>query len=88
MIEVEAAEKILVGLAGPGVLRGHHARHGFHQFAHPEHGRNAQVGVPDQPLGGGVRVADLFRGPAEHDDFIEGLHVGLVCAGRPQRKQH
>jgi hypothetical protein len=33
VIEVETAQKILVGLAGPAVLRRHHARHDFNQFA-------------------------------------------------------
>ena len=71
VIEVEAAQEILVRLAAAGVLHGDHARHGFEQLGDAQHRPHEQVGAADGALARCLGRADELEAAAEHDDLFE-----------------
>jgi len=59
MIQVEAAQEILVGLARAGMLGRGEARHGLDQFARAKQGTNGEVRIGDASLAGRGRAAQV-----------------------------
>ncbi|CAI8847344.1 protein of unknown function [Methylococcus capsulatus] len=84
VVQVEAAQEILVGLAGAAVLRGQHAGHDLDQFAHPQQGPVLELVLAHHPLRGRLRQTyqvglapyDLDR--FEADRFFDDLRIILV----------
>jgi hypothetical protein len=68
MIEVEAAQEILVGLALTRMLSSDNAGHILHQFTGAGYWLILEIAVPDGPLAGAGRDADLRQGAAINDD--------------------
>src|SRR5262249_37590342 len=50
MIEIEAAQKILIGFPGATVLRHNHARHDFQDFPRPEKRPGFELDLPYPPF--------------------------------------
>ena len=78
VIEVEAAQEILVGLAGAGMLGGDEARDILRQLADPRDRLGGEVGIADDSLRSGLGGSDLLQLAAVDDD------LGLVVC-RPRR---
>ncbi len=78
VVEVEAAQEVLVRLAAARVLGGHHAGHGLEHVRHAQHGPHEQVGAGDGAFRGGTGRAEQLDAAAEHDDFLELAAVGAL----------
>ncbi len=84
MVQVEAAQEILIRLAAAGVLHGDHARHGLEQLGDLQHRPHEQVGPADGALAGGLGRADELEAAAEDDDLLQPfvrLRRGGCAAG-------
>jgi hypothetical protein len=82
VIEVEAAQEILVGLALAGVLGGHQPRHGFHDVAGTQQRTRAQLPRGDDALARAVRNALQVLAGALDDDFVQGGGGRFPCLQR------
>ena len=87
VVEIEAAQKILVGLAGAGVLGGDHSGHGFDQFADPQQWRQLEVGIADKSFRGSRRRADMMLRTPVYEDFLDDLipeipWIGMISGTR------
>ena len=85
VVEVEAAQVILVGLARAAVLRDDHAGNGLDDFARPEQRAQRELLVADHALVGGSGDADEAVFPALHQNFGQSRRrVGgrVVCCHR------
>ena len=60
MVEVEAAQEVLVGLAVAAVLRHDEARNGLQQLAGAQHRTGFELRARDRALARGFNVADEF----------------------------
>ena len=81
VIEIEAAQEVLVGLAAAGMLGGNQARHNFQQFSNPQQGSNGQVSAPDGTLAGRICGTDQLFGPPEDDDLLDLINNSLGFGG-------
>ena len=92
VIEVQAAQIILIRLARAGMLGRHHAGHYLGHFTNAQQWREANIGVADLAFGGRTRAADLLLRPAENDDFLNRLFLflwgsqGLIRRGRQNQR--
>jgi hypothetical protein len=87
VIEVEAAQEVLVGLAAARMLRGDHPRYRLQQFGGAQQRSHEQVAAADRPLARGVGDADLGLAAAE-DDHIRGDRALCRSAvGRGHRRR-
>ena len=73
VVEVYAAQEVLVGLAGAGVGGRNQTGHHFQQFCRAQDGADRQVGAADRAFAGGARNADLLLGAAEHEHRLRLL---------------
>ncbi len=71
VIEIEAAQEELIGLADAGVLSRDQARDALEQLADAADRPEAQVGLADPPLRPCRGEADLLGRSAEDDDFFD-----------------
>ena len=69
VIEVEAAQKVLVGLPTARVLGGYHSRHRFKQFGNPQQGPHQQVRSGNRAFTGRLGDADLGQTASEDHNF-------------------
>ena len=77
VIEVEAAQEILVRLARSRMLRGDDAGHILHQFTRPADRHIVEIGIADGALRSRNGDADLFDRAAIYDDGIAfGSRIG------------
>ncbi len=81
MIEIEAAQEILVGLARAAMLGRDHARHGLEQFGDLDQRAHEQVLSADAAFAGRTGHADLVLAAAEDDDLLAGIVrlIGIGC---------
>ena len=70
MIEIEASQKVLIGLAGPGVLGGDHAGDRFQQFRRLQEGPDQQVRSGNGALAGRMSDADLGLAPTKDHNLL------------------
>ena len=70
VIEIEATQEILVGLAASRMLRSDHARDRLQQFGNAQQRANQKVGTGDGALTCCMRNTDLRFAAAEHDDVV------------------
>jgi hypothetical protein len=71
VIEIEAAQEVLVRLAAPAVLRDDDAGHEFEHFGRTQRGPAFDQPRIDAPLTGGIGRADRVVVVSFHDDRIE-----------------
>ena len=77
VIEIEAAQEILVGLAGSGMLGGDQARHVLGQLADPADRLVLEVAIADRAFRRGDGLADpLERAPVDDQLLIAGSRLG------------
>ena len=88
VIEVEAAQEVLVGLARTGVLDGDQPGHGLEQLGNSQQRPDREVGAADGPLAGGVGPADERLAACEHDDFLEHIVVSSHRRGAGEQRRH
>ena len=87
VIEVEASQEILVGLAATRMLHSHHAGHRFQQIGGFEHRPHQQVGAADGAFTGGGGRAHQIGIAAEYDDLLGGLLRQGARAGNQRANQ-
>ena len=90
MVEIEAAQEVLVGLAVAGVLGNDHAGDGFQRFCRPQQGAVGQLPAADGPFGGAVGNAGQVLFAAADGDLLQCRQtagVGKVAGGEGQRDQ-
>jgi hypothetical protein len=78
VIEVEAAQKILVGLAGAGMLGGNQAGHVFRQLADARDRLGSEIGIADNAFRCCLGGPDLLQLATVDDDLL------LFLESRPQ----
>ena len=71
VVELDAAQEILVGLAATRVLRGDQARHYLEQLGNPQQRAHRQVGAADRALAGRDGGADQRLAAREDHDLVE-----------------
>ena len=78
VIEIEAAQEILVGLAVAAVLRDDEARHGLQQLAGAQHRAGFELRARDRALARRLHFADELVALRGDHDFVEivGGHAG------------
>ena len=78
VIEIEAAQEILVGLAVAAVLRDDEARNGLQQLAGAQHRAGFELRARDRALGRRFDAADELVALRRDHDFVEiiGGHAG------------
>ena len=87
VVEVEAAQEILVGLAAARMLRGDQAGDDFEQFADALQRAGVEIGAPDMALRSSVGDADeVLRTPINDDGGRVAGIGGLVGVERAARK--
>ena len=79
VIQVEAAQEVLVGLAAAGMLGCNEAGHHFQQFGHPQQWPHGKVGATDGSLAGGSGNANEPFCPAEDQHFLQLSVCGRRC---------
>ncbi len=72
VIQIEAAQEVLIGLAVAAVLRDDHAGHKFQQLAGPQRRTAGDQFCRHRDLAGGVRGADAVIVVAAHLDCVVG----------------
>ena len=82
MIEVEATQEILVGLAGTRVLCGNHAWNSLHKLADTKYGRHRNIVVTDDSLRSTFRDAHQLLSTRIDDEFLEDIRLPFVAVGR------
>ncbi len=90
MIEIEAAQEILVGLAAARMLRGHKAWYKLEQITTALQRAALDLFLPNAAFRCGYRFAHQVGTPADDVDLVkrqrDSLFVGENCR-RAQRKQ-
>jgi hypothetical protein len=86
VIEIEAAQEVLVRLARSGVLDGDQAGHGLQQLGHPQQGSDGEVCAAHCALAGGIGLADQRLAAGEHHDFLEHIPGDGRGAGQQRRR--
>jgi len=76
MVEVEAAQEILVGLAITGMLSDHHARYDFHDLGRAEQWSVGQLPGRDRSLAGRFGDTDQVLAAAADGDFLQRRQAG------------
>ena len=71
MIEVEAAQEILISLTASRMLRGDQPRHSFQQIRNTQHGPYQQVITTHFTFAGGRGLADQFLSTSEYHHFFQ-----------------
>ena len=85
MVEVEAAQKILIGLAAARMLRGHHTRCGFDQLAGAQDWPFFEIDPAGKTFRSRTSPADGVAFAALHFDFLfEGIRGRRRRFGRRQ----
>ena len=79
VVQVEAAQEVLVGLAVAAVLGDDHARHEFQDFAGPQRRPAGDQRGRDGAFAGGIRRADAVVVMGRHAD---GRRLGCRVVGR------
>ncbi len=79
VIEVEAAQEILIGLAAARVLRGDHTRHGLQQFGGTQQRAHQKVAARYRPFTGGMGDADLGLGATKNKYVAGEVRPALTC---------
>ena len=78
VIEIEAAQEVLVGLSGSAVLRRDQAGNRFEHLGGAQQRAALDLRIPDGTLARRVRDADEIVGAISHDDL---LHAGRRLTG-------
>ena len=78
VVEIEAAQKILVGLAVAGVLGDDHAGHRFEDFSRAQQGAAGQLFGGDGAFASRIGDAVQVMGTAADGDFLQGGEAGGV----------
>ena len=78
VVEVEAAEEILVGFAAAGMLRDDDSGDDFEEFAAAQEGTRGELDVADAALRSGLGRAEQIGGAAEDGN---GRERGGWCGG-------
>jgi hypothetical protein len=76
VVQVEAAQEVLVGLARARVLGGGQARHGLDQLARTQQRPHGEVGIGNPAFAGGGRSAEIVGAAAPDRDRLDLLGVG------------
>ena len=85
VIQVEAPQEVLVGLACAAVLGHHHAGHQFQHIPGAQNGAQFDLFLADQALGGTGGLADQVQAASGDLDFFQRrLLLGLGEHWRPQ----
>src|SRR5262249_32729395 len=85
VVEIEAAQEVLIRLAASRVLYRDEPRHGLEQLRDLQHRPHEQVCAADGPFAGRFRAANELETSAEHDDLFQGLPAlsrRAVCCRR------
>ena len=77
VVEIEAAQKILVSLAATRVLCRDHAGHGFEQLGHFEHRPHEQIRSSDGALARCIGRPEQLEPASENDNFLHRRQPAL-----------
>jgi hypothetical protein len=86
VIEIEAAQEILVGLAGARMLNGDEPRDDLQQLRDAQQGPHRKVGATHRTFARRAGAADLCFATSEHDHFFQHICGGRDIADRKQCK--
>jgi hypothetical protein len=83
MVEVEATQKILIGLAAAGMLDRDHPGNGLEQLGGLEHGPDEQVGARHRAFARRFGRPEQLRPASEDDDLLDrpGRGHGSAAGG-------
>ena len=88
VVEVEAAQEVLVGLSVPRVLGDDQAGHGLQGLGRAQQGAVAQLGGGDGAFAGRIGNADQLVLAGSDGDLLEGRDAGGVgCAAEGGRQE-
>ena len=86
VVEIEAPQIVLVGLAAAGVGGDDHAGDGFQQLPLPQERTLQQLLAADHPAAGGQVAADGLRATRGDDDALDGGDCVVMAEFRQRRR--